>query len=456
MAASRLVLPARRLLTSTGAALATPKAPSLSPAPKLTTLKNGLRVATQETPFKTATYGLFVDAGSRFETPETNGTAHFLEHLAFKGTKKRTQYDLELEVERMGALMNAFTSREQTVYFMKAHTADSELVLDFLSDIMLNSQFHNEAVEMERKTILTEMKFVNYQKEELVLDNLHYVAFRDTPLGWPILGPEENVKRIMRKDLNDYIARYYRGPRMVFVASGGVRHDDMVALADRYFGALPAADIVPPYSKCPFQAGEYRMPDSEEPLAHIAIAVEGVGWSHPDYFNLMVAINLIGSFDINQGTGQRITSQLAKATLADGLAEKYMSYLTSYTDTGVLGIFATTPADALPMFVDEFRRTWRALEHATPEDVERARAQALAMLLFEVDGTTMNCLELGRHLLTYGKHLTLAEIAARVEAVTVEDVRNAVRKYMLNKPTAISSYGAIENFPTMSAFKDGI
>merc|ERR1719234_2497610 len=174
-----------------------------------------MRVASEDSGAPTATVGLWIDTGSRYENAANNGVAHFLEHMAFKGTSKRTQTGLELEVENMGAHLNAYTSREQTVFYAKCLSGDLDGAVEILSDILTNSTFGQEEIERERGVILREMQEVEMNLQEVVFDHLHAVAYQGTPLGRTILGPAKNIKSISRDDLTHYINTHYKGPRMV-------------------------------------------------------------------------------------------------------------------------------------------------------------------------------------------------------------------------------------------------
>jgi processing peptidase subunit beta len=210
-----------------------------APTTEITTLPSGLRVASETVPgSETATVGVWIDAGSRYETPHNNGAAHFLEHMAFKGTSRRTQYRLEIEIENMGGHLNAYTSREQTVYFAKVFGGDVGRAVDILADILLNSRLDPGSISRERDVILREMKEVNRHEEELVLDHLHATAFDGSGLGRTILGPEENILRLSRYDLREYIDTHYLAPSMVVAGAGRIDHGELCDLADRYFGGL--------------------------------------------------------------------------------------------------------------------------------------------------------------------------------------------------------------------------
>jgi processing peptidase subunit beta len=197
---------------------------------------------------------VWIDAGSRYETDANNGAAHFLEHMAFKGTKTRTQSALEEQIENMGGHLNAYTSREQTVYYAKVFKDDVPVAMDILSDILQNSLLEEGAINRERDVILREMEEVNKQEEELIFDMLHETAYQGSGLGRTILGPEENIRSLTKGDLEDYINTHYTAPRMVVAGAGAINHAQLTELADKSFGGLPTNPpdslVVPTTRRC--------------------------------------------------------------------------------------------------------------------------------------------------------------------------------------------------------------
>ena len=270
---------------------------------EVTTLSNGLTVATEAQPHaQTATVGMWIDAGSRAETEKNNGTAHFLEHLAFKGTNSRTQQALELEVENLGAHLNAYTSREQTVYYAKIFRKDVPTAVDIISDILQNSKLEASAIERERDVILRESEEVEKQLDEVVFDHLHSTAYQHQPLGRTILGPRENIRDITRTELTSYIKSNYTADRMVLVGAGGIPHEQLVELAEKHFSGLPTTSpqnsaYLQSKRKPTFIGSDLRVRDDTIPAAHVAIAVEGVSWSSPDYFPMLVLQSIMGNWD---------------------------------------------------------------------------------------------------------------------------------------------------------------
>ncbi|KII86941.1 hypothetical protein PLICRDRAFT_143554 [Plicaturopsis crispa FD-325 SS-3] len=423
-----------------------------TPTTEVTTLSNGLTVATEAQPHaQTATVGVWIDAGSRAETDATNGTAHFLEHMAFKGTKGRTQHGLELEVENLGAHLNAYTSREQTVYYAKSFRKDVPKAVDIISDILQNSKLESSAVERERDVILREQQEVDKQLEEVVFDHLHAVAFQGQPLGRTILGPKANILSIKKDDLSSYIKTNYTADRMVLVGTGGVEHQELVKLAEQHFSSLPVSPNPIPlgrlaHPKTSFIGSEVRIRDDEIPTANIAVAVEGVGWSSPDYFPMLVMQSIFGNWDRSLGASPLLSSRLSNIISTNNLANSFMSFSTSYSDTGLWGIYLVTEnlqnLDDLMHFT---LKEWTRMSIApTPVEVERAKSQLKAGLLLGLDGTTAIAEDIGRQLVTSGRRLTPKQIEQAVDAVTPDEIRRVAQKYLWDKDIAIAALGSIE------------
>ncbi|RKF53655.1 Mitochondrial-processing peptidase subunit beta [Golovinomyces cichoracearum] len=416
-----------------------------------TTLRNGLTVATEYSPWaQTSTVGVWIDAGSRAETDKTNGTAHFLEHLAFKGTGKRTQKQLELEIENLGAHLNAYTSRENTVYYAKAFNADVPVAVDILSDILQNSKLEPSAIERERDVILRESEEVDKQLEEVVFDHLHATAFQGQPLGRTILGPAENIQSIQKDDLTSYIKTNYTADRMVLVGAGGVPHAQLVELAEKNFSGLPTASSTIANSvsktKPTFWGSEVRIRDDTLPTANIAIAVEGVSWKDPDYFTALITQAIVGNWDKAMGNAPHLGSSLSSFVHRHELANSFMSFSTSYSDTGLWGIYLVT--DKLTRIDDLVHftlREWsRICYDVTEAEVERAKAQLKASILLSLDGTTAVAEDIGRQLITTGRRMPPEEIEREINAITEKEVLSFAQRKLWDRDIAISAVGSIE------------
>eukprot|EP00271_Cylindrocystis_brebissonii_P014726 TRINITY_DN36202_c0_g1_i1.p1 TRINITY_DN36202_c0_g1~~TRINITY_DN36202_c0_g1_i1.p1 ORF type:complete len:516 (+),score=87.62 TRINITY_DN36202_c0_g1_i1:55-1548(+) len=429
------------------------------PPTKVTTLANGLRVASQAVPLaETATVGVWIDAGSRFETDASNGTAHFLEHMIFKGTGKRTVRQLEEQIENMGAHLDAYTSREQTTYLAKVLKKDIPGAVEILSDILQKPAFDAKNLERERNVILREMEEVGKQPNEVMFDHLHATAFQFTPLGRTILGPAENIRSLTKDDLTQYIKTHYSGPRMVVAAAGGVDHDALVSLVEKSFTSLStdpttAADLV---AKEPavFTGSDVRYRDDDMPLAHFIVAVAGAKWTDPDAIGLMVMQAMLGSWDKASGAGTNMGSEMAQMVASNNLAESVMSFNTNFADAGLFGVYAVAQPDHLDdLSYAIMHEMTKMVYQVKEEDVIRARNQLKASLLLHLDGTSAIAEDIGRQLLIYGRRMSLAEMFARIDAVDAATVKRVADRFIFDKEVAVAAMGPTQFLPDLNWFR---
>ncbi|KAK2983698.1 hypothetical protein RJ640_002095 [Escallonia rubra] len=435
-----------------------------SPPNRLTTLPSGLRVATESTlSAKTATVGVWIDAGSRFETDETSGTAHFLEHMIFKGTERRSARTLEEEIENMGGHLNAYTSREQTTYYAKVLEGDVPRALDVLADILQNSVFNEKMIERERSVILREMQEVEGQIEEVIFDHLHATAFQHTPLGRTILGPAENIKTITKAHLQDYIATHYTAPRMVIAASGAVKHEDIVEQVKNLFNKLSinptTASQLAAKEPSIFTGSEVRIVNDDAPLAQFAVAFNGASSTDPDSIALMVMQSLLGSWSKNAGGGKHMGSELAQRVGINEIAETMMAFNTNYKDTGLFGVYVVAKVgniqpdclnDLAYAIMYEISKLCYRISEA---DVTRARNQLKSSLLLHMDGTSPVAEDIGRQLLTYGRRIPFAELFARIDAVDASTVKRVANRFIFDRDVAIAALGPIQSLPDYNWFR---
>jgi processing peptidase subunit beta len=251
---------------------------------------------------------------------------------------------LELEVENIGAHLNAYTSREQTVYYAKAFDKDVPATVNILSDILQNSRLDESAIERERDVILREQEEVDKQLEEVVFDHLHAVAFANQPLGNTILGPKEAINSIKKADLSNYINTNYTADRMVLVGAGSIEHEELVKLAEQNFASLPVSKNPialgqAAHQPTRFSGAEVRIRDDTMSTLNVALAVEGVGWRSPDYWPMLVMQSIFGNWDRSLGASPLLSSKLSHVISSNNLANSYMSFSTSYSDTGLWGIY---------------------------------------------------------------------------------------------------------------------
>ncbi|KAJ3602355.1 hypothetical protein NHX12_030113 [Muraenolepis orangiensis] len=437
-------------------------AQSLAGAPEtsLTALDNGLRVASEETGHATCTVGLWISAGSRYESEKNNGAGFFLEHMAFKGTKNHPQAALEQQVESMGAHLSAYTSREHTAFYMKILAQDLPKAVELLSEVVQQCSLSEADVEQQRAVVLRELEEVEGNLQEVCLDLLHATAYQGTPLAQSVLGPPANARTLSRQDLAEYVSSHYKAPRMVLSAAGAVDHDELVGLAKTHFSGLSfeyEGDAVPVLSPCRFTGSEIRMRDDAMPLAHVSIAVEGARAGSPDIVPLMVANAIIGSYDVTYGGGKHMSSRLASLAAQENLCQSFQAFHSSYSDTGLMGLYFVTDRHHIEDMIHWTQNAWMNLcTTVTESDVSRGKLALQASLVGQLNGTTPICDDIGRQVLNYNRRVPLAEWVSKINAVTPSVVRSVCSKYLYDMCPAVVGIGPIEQLPDYNRTRSGM
>ncbi|XP_062210335.1 probable mitochondrial-processing peptidase subunit beta, mitochondrial [Phragmites australis] len=430
-----------------------------APETRVTTLPNGLRVATESSlAARTATVGVWIDAGSRYETEEAAGVAHFVEHMLFKGTGKLSAAQLEQEIEDMGGHLNAYTSREQTTYYAKVLDKDVPRALEVLADILQNSNLDQARIERERDVILREMEEVEGQSEEVIFDHLHATAFQYTSLGRPILGSADNVRSITKEDLEKYIATHYTASRMVITAAGAVKHEDIVEQATKLFSKLSTdpttTSMLVAKEPASFTGSEVRIIDDDMALAQFAVAFNGASWLDPDSIALMVMQSMLGSWNKSVGGGKHMGSELVQRVAINDIAESVMAFNTNYKDTGLFGVYAVAKADCLDDLAFAIMHEMSKLSYrVTEEDVIRARNQLKSCIQLHLDGSTAVVEDIGRQLLIYGRRIPIPELFARIDAVDASTVKRVANRFIFDQDVAIAAMGPIQGLPDYNWFR---
>ena len=409
---------------------------------EITTLSNGLRVISEHMPrLKTASLGVWVDVGTRYEPAEVNGVAHLLEHMAFKGTARRSARAIAEEIERVGGSLNAYTSREHTAYYARILADDVELAADILADILRHSSFDPAELEKERHVVLQEIGQVKDTPDDLVFDLLQEASYPDQPMGRAILGPEAIVKGMPREALIDYMARHYGPKRLVFAGAGQIEHARLVELAHRLFGDLAASDAATP-EPARYSGGSRieRRPDLEQ--VHLCLGVEGLPYHHPDHFALQVLSTALGG-----GMSSRLFQEARENR---GLCYSIFSFAAAYCDTGQLGVYAGTDPEDVPELMQVVADETRALVLEPEEDeIGRARAQLKASLLMGLESCSAVCEDLARQLLCFGRRVPTEEVVARIDAVDTAAVRRVGRELLGSGGLTVAAVGPIEALPDL-------
>lgn len=423
----------------------------------VTVLPNGIRVVTQKTNDETATVGLWIDSGSKYETAETNGTAHFLEHMIFKGTNKRSRTQLEQEIENIGGHLNAYTTRENTVFHGKVFKNDVKQMMEILGDVLQNSKLDQADIEAERQTILMERQDVYKDTKELVLDQLHASAFNESSLGFDILGSEENIKNIKREYLTNYIDQNYTTDRIVVVATGAVDHKEIVAEAEKLykFRAPKQYKNLLAAEKPFFNGKDWNYRRDDIPIAGIAIAWEGVPWTSPEAPVFMTMQSIIGEYTKNSSvfpdnmSGNKTAHSIANK-MGVGAAENYFAFNTHYQNTGLFGFYAECEEKAVEHVSGDLIFNTVALAYnTTEEEVFRAKLKLKSELFGSLESNTSLAEYLGRNMLAYGRNVSPAEFMQRIDDVDVEEVKRVAWNKIHDNEIAIATYGPTYALPLL-------
>ena len=412
---------------------------------EITTLDNGLRVATVAMPsVQTASVGVWIDAGARHEQPEVNGVAHMLEHMAFKGTKRRSARVIAEEIENVGGHLNAYTSRENTAYYARVLAEDLPLATDILADILQHSTFEPEELERERGVILQEIGQTLDTPDDLVFDLFQETAFPDQSLGRSILGPSEIVGAMTREQLTGYMAEHYAPERMILAAAGKVEHDRLVDLGAELFKKLPATSA----KANGVEAGQYTRGDLRKQRdleqVHLILGLPAFSYHDNDFHALQVLSVMLGG-----GMSSRLFQEVRENR---GLAYSVFSFAACYQDTGVFGIYAGTgeeqTAELVPVLCDEFRSLTSS---ASEEELSRARAQLKASLMMGLESCFAQSEDLARQLMIFGRRIPHEETIAEIDAVDAEAIRRVGERLIEGNRPSLAAIGPIGRLPDLDA-----
>jgi predicted Zn-dependent peptidase len=396
-------------------------------------LPSGLVVVTDSMPnLESVSLGVWVGSGSRDERPDEHGISHLLEHMAFKGTTRRTARQIAEEVEAVGGDLNAATSVETTSYYARVLRADVPLAVDVLSDILSDPTFDPEELQREQNVIVQEIGASEDAPDDIVFDKLQETAFPGQPIGRSILGTRDTVRSFDRKRLAAYLTRNYRAPDMVVGAAGAVDHAALVDQVGEAFKSF-TGPLAPAPEPARFVGGSYiEARDLEQ--VHVALAIHGLPQRDPALFSLQVFTSIVGG-----GMSSRLFQEAREIR---GLCYSIYAYHVPYTDTGMFGLYAGTDAADLPelmrVVVSEIAN---AADTLTEVEVARAKAQMKAGLLMALESSGARAEQLARQMYAWGRPIPLAELVARVDAVTVESARAAGRALISGSRPAIAALG---------------
>lgn len=368
------------------------------------------------------------------------------------GSTQRSQKGLAEEVEKLGATLGAFTSREQTAYYASSLRQDVNKTVDILADLLQNPSLQTPAIEEQRAAVIKSEQG-HKPIREVVFDHLFAVAFQKQALGRTTTGDEDVLPTLGQKELQAFHKQHYAADKTVLVGTGGVSHDELVQLAQRHFTQLPSSANPLSVNKGPatrFVGADVRIRDDAHPTANFAIAVEGAPYTSPDYIPLLVLQAVMGNYDRSVGGAALLSSRLSHTVHENELANSYSHFNTAFSDTGLWGVYVESEnLGGLDDTVHFILKEWQRMSIApTGVEVERAKAQLKAALVFGLDTHLGQAKDLGHQITATGKRASPEEVQAQIDAVTAKDIKRVASTYLWDRDIAISAFGSTEGiFP---------
>jgi predicted Zn-dependent peptidase len=405
---------------------------------RATRLPNGIRVLSEElADLPSATVGIWVENGSRYESNEQAGISHFLEHLFFKGTQRRTAAQIAEEIDAVGGVVNAFTSKEYTCYYAKVLPEHLSLALDVLGDIFLHSRFAEEEIDRERSVIVQEISQAEDTPDDFVHDLFSLAFWPGHPLSRPVAGTAATVGPLRRDDFLRFLEARYRPDRVLLAAAGRVHHDELTAVVERTFGHLEGTSAPePPHPPEP-RAGLTVHHKQLEQL-HICLGVPGIRHNDPDRYAAHV---------LNQALGGGMSSRLFQEVRERrGKAYTVYSFLPSFHDAGYLGVYVGTSAEWAHEVIEVIQAELRqvAAEGLKPDELARTRNQIKGSLLLGLETSDSRMSRIARNEIYFNRDVPLEEIAAGVDAVTNEHVVRVAQRMFRPRALAVTVLGDLK------------
>ncbi len=404
---------------------------------RLSRLDNGLLVASDPMAEVTSlTLGLWAGIGTRHEQPAENGISHLLEHMAFKGTKRRSAQDIAIEIENVGGFLNAYTGREQTAYHARLLAEDLPLGLDILADILQNPLFDEKELALERNVVLQEIGRAEDTPDDIVFDRFQSCLFPDQAMGRSVLGQAEIVAAMPAEALRAYFARHYHADNLLLVAAGKIDHARLCDLAAAAFanlgrGGMPSGEPARP------GYGEFREARDLEQV-HILIGFPGLSLHDPDHYAQGLLAQILGG-----GLSSRLFQEIREKR---GLVYDIHSFATSWSDSGAFGIYAgtgeTQAGEVLPLICDEIAKLAAGIPGA---EIARAVAQVKSGLLMAQEKSSSRAESLAGQLRHFGRPLPPAEILQKIATVTEADLIRVLKRLLAGPPSlaAIGPLGEV-------------
>ena len=396
--------------------------------PEITTLKNGLRIATFYYPqYETVSLGIWVNTGSAYEPKELNGISHFVEHMVFKGTKSRSAIEISEAIENVGGQTNAYTSREFTAFYAKMLKNDAELAIDVLAELMTCPTFLHQELVKEREVVVQEIKQTFDDPSDIIFDYMQEQAFKNQAIGRPILGTAELVRSFGANELRGYMNTNYAANNMIVCAVGNIKHNNFVKMVEKRMSDIPAHTSFAAEKQ--IYGGGYFAEKRDNEQAQVILGFEGCGYNDESYYSSMLMSSVLGG-----GMSSRLFKEIREKR---GLVYSVYCFPNYYTKSGFVGISAATDNEQInqmmPVVVDEIKKITDT--KVGEDELQRAKSQLKAGMLMSLENSSAVAERLARQQLLFGRFVPVEEQIAKIDAVSVDDILQSAQKVFASKPT---------------------
>jgi predicted Zn-dependent peptidase len=399
-------------------------------------LYNGVPVVMESLKnMRSVALGIWVKVGSRNEPPEKNGISHFLEHMFFKGTKKRTARDIAVEIDSLGGDLNAFTSKENTTFYIKVLDEYLEKGVELLLDIFLHSTFPEEDVEKEKKIIKEEIKMVEDTPDDYIHDLFNQTVWGHSGLGQPVLGRRETVRSFTRDDLLSHIRKYYGIKDIVISCAGNFEHEHLLSMLNKNLGNLrrgsePDRDALPDFK------GEVEIFSKDLSGAHLCLGTKGLPQASKDRYSLYILNTILGA-----GVSSRLFQEIREKR---GLAYSIYSFIASYFDTGVWGIYSSVSRKKVREVLELILKEMNSLKDTLNEaELKRAKNQLKGNIILGLESTNSRMNNIARQEIYYGRYYSPKEIMEEIDSTTLNQIRDLVERLVKKEWFSLTVYGPV-------------
>jgi predicted Zn-dependent peptidase len=400
-------------------------------------LENGIPVVMEQVKTSCSFIaGIWVQVGARYEQPDKNGISHFLEHMFFKGTKKRTATDIAIDIDSIAGDLNAFTSRENTAFYVKVLDEYHARGIEILTDIFLHSTFPEDEVEKEKGVIREEIKMVEDTPDDHIHDLFSRSIWGETGLGQPVLGTRDTVKSFKRDDLISHVRKYYGTADTVVSCAGNFEPEEVLALLNKHLGSLRRGSE-PEHFPAPAFSGKLAVFPKTLSEAHLCIGIPGLPYASEERYALSLLNTILGS-----SVSSRLFQEIREKK---GYAYSIYSFLSSYLDTGFWAVYAGTGKKRAHIVAELIIKEMRGLcETMTETELRRSKDQLKGNLILALESTSSKMQSNARQEIYYGRYLTTQEIMGEIEAVSLKHLKDLACRLINSGPMSLTALGPVK------------